>query len=157
MSMHNRDRPLQTSMFLPDHNSRRQTYEYSMQPNVLKKSSTFNNSEEVHHQPYFLSPQHMTTTTPRHLPHDDSRENRGLPRSVDLMLGEMGEKVDKLTKIVDKHEYQINNQTINKADDITKIVLNQVRQNLPNFTTNSDVYEHIFNIKLDIKGLQEDI
>jgi protein associated with RNAse G/E len=56
------------------------------------------------------------------------------------MLGEIGEKVDKLTKIVDKHEYQINNQTINKADEITKIVLNQVRQNLPNFTTNSDVY-----------------
>lgn len=45
ISMHNRERPLQSSMFLPDHNSRRQTYEYTMQPNVLKKSSTFNNSE----------------------------------------------------------------------------------------------------------------
>jgi hypothetical protein len=33
----------------------------------------------------------------------------------------------------------------------------EVKKNLPAFTGGNDVYEHIFNLKLDIKNLQEEI
>ena len=58
--------------------------------------------------------------------------------------------------MVERHEFQINSQinSLGKTDDLTKAVLNQIRQTLPNLSTNNDVYEHIFNLKLDIKDLQ---
>ena len=40
---------------------------------------------------------------------------------------------------------------------MTKKILNEVRQNLPLITGSNDVYEHIFNIKLDVKAINEEI
>lgn len=36
-------------------------------------------------------------------------------------------------------------------------MLNEVKKNLPMFTGNNDVYENIMNLKMDIKGLHEEI
>ena len=33
--------------------------------------------------------------------------------------------------------------------------MNQIRQSLPFISTNNDVYEHIFNIKMEIKDLRD--
>lgn len=59
--------------------------------------------------------------------------------------------------MAERHEFQINSQMSNvgKTDELAKAVLNQIRHTLPNLSSNNDVYEHIFNLKLDIKDLQE--
>ena len=149
-----RDRPLQNSMFLPDQSPRRQSFDYNVQTNVLKKSSTFNNSGETSFQPYFFSPNHMTNigNSPRPL-RRESHENK----SVEYALAEINEKVDQLSRVAERHEFQINSQMSNvgKTDELAKAVLNQIRHTLPNLSSNNDVYEHIFNLKLDIKDLQE--
>ncbi len=46
-------------MFLSDNSTRRQSFEYNVQPNVLKKSSTFNNGDGQF-QTHFISPNHMS-------------------------------------------------------------------------------------------------
>ena len=65
--------------------------------------------------------------------------------------------MDRIMKIVDKHDYQLRSQmnSLPKIDELTKSMMNQVRQSLPSFSSNNDVYEHIFNLKLDIKDMQE--
>ena len=40
---------------------------------------------------------------------------------------------------------------------MSKKILNEIRQNLPVFTGGNDTYEHIFNIKLDIKAINEEL
>ena len=43
------------------------------------------------------------------------------------------------------------------GSEMTKKILNEVRQNLPLITGSNDVYEHLFNVKLDIKAINEEI
>ena len=63
--------------------------------------------------------------------------------------------MDKLTRAVDKHEFQLSSLTI--EGEFSKRVMTEVKKNLPAFTGGNDVYEHIFNLKLDIKGIHEEI
>lgn len=67
--------------------------------------------------------------------------------------------MEHLGRIVDKHEHLLNaqNDAATKADQITKTVLNQIRQSLPSLNNSNDVYEHIFNIKMEIKDMKEEI
>ena len=47
-------------MFLSDNSTRRQSFEYSMPQNVLKKSTSIN-SGDGQFQTHYVSPNHMST------------------------------------------------------------------------------------------------
>lgn len=76
---------------------------------------------------------------------------------VEMAVRQLNEKMDRIMKVVDQHDCQLRSQanSLPKADELTKSILSQVRQSLPSFSSNDDVYEHIFNLKLDIKDMQQ--
>lgn len=45
----------------------------------------------------------------------------------------------------------------NKKDEMIRQVSQEIRQSLPVITGNNDVYEHILNLKLEVKGLKEEV
>lgn len=103
-----KDRRLQTSMFLSETSGTRQSFDHGTQQNIMKKSATFNSSVETFHQPYFLStnhPQHLgNTPRPIHM------EGGLIGRPVEVAIGQMNERIEQLSKIIDRHEYQLNSQ-----------------------------------------------
>lgn len=74
-------------------------------------------------------------------------------QSNDPALHEIYDKLDKLGRAVEKHEFQLSSLTI--EGEFSKRVMSEVKKNLPAFTGGNDVYEHIFNMKLELKNLQE--
>lgn len=147
-------------MFLPENNSRRQSFDYNPPFNALKKSSTFNGSGDMHQHQYFVSPNHISSVgnTPRPQQREEGRQNIQ-NKSMEMAIGEINEKMQKLNRLVEKHESQLSGQGSGsgKADELTETVMNKLRQNVPLFSNSNDVYEHIFNIKMEIKDLKDEL
>lgn len=79
-----------------------------------------------------------------------------MPRSSnDYALHEIYEKLDKLGRAVDKHEFQLSSLTI--EGEFSKRVMNEVKKNMPVFTGGNDSMEQLFSLKFDIKNLQDEI
>ena len=59
---------------------------------------------------------------------------------------------------MDRHETKLESLgETESSSEMSKKILNEVRQNLPLITGSNDVYEHLFNVKLDIKAINEEI
>lgn len=60
--------------------------------------------------------------------------------------------------MVDKHEFQLGSQNFdNTKNEIFRQVTQEIKQTLPVITGNSDVYEHIFNMKVEMKNIKDEI
>lgn len=67
-------------------------------------------------------------------------------------MHDLFEKIDKLTRTVEKHEFQLSSLSI--EGELSKRVMSEVKKNLPVFTGGNDVYDHIISMKVEIKTLQ---
>lgn len=154
---HNRDRPLQNSMFLSDGvgGMKRSSIDYGMplgSPNTIpnhamSKSMMFNDQSK-----------HMNMMGPpraQYHPYNQDNGYGGGSSNLEKAIQDINEKLEKMSKTVDKHETQLGSFSI--ESDISKKILNEIRQSIPLVTGNNDVYEHIFNIKLDLKAVSEEI
>ena len=79
-------------------------------------------------------------------------------RSLEHKIAEFSDRLDKIGRAVDKHEFQLNNLNSESVrNEIFRQVTQEIKQALPVITGNNDVYEHLFNMKVEMKSLKDEI
>ena len=167
--MHNRDnRPLQNSMFLPDRSNlmKRSSMDYNLplSNNLSNHNPSFNPEPPKQINNLISSPhsrpqqfQSFYQENPRSPKHSNPNLSANTPgvKNIDQALYDINEKLEKLSRRVEKQQLKLDEFAVHPQNsaEMTKKILNEVRQNLPLITGSNDVYEHIFNIKLDVKAI----
>ena len=64
--------------------------------------------------------------------------------------------MEQISRVVDKHEIQLNSHggETEKTDEMAKAVLIKVKEGLNKSGTGNEVFDHILNIKMEIKDLK---
>ena len=100
----------------------------------MSKSTIFN----AHEQQKGIQPRPQLQQFQQYYLQDNVQHQGVGSSNIEKAIQDLNEKIDKISRTVDKHEGQIN--TFIAEGDSSKKILNEIRQNMPSFSGNNDVF-----------------